>query len=103
MSCTETDIREATFQVPGMCNQACAEIVRNALAKTPGVVPGSIKTDIVNRTVSVDYESLETAKKNLEHAVADAGFATGEVPANPEAAACLPEECRGVAENDSLR
>ena len=97
VSCRRSDIRTVTIKVPGMNNAACAAIVVKALEATPGIQPGNaIKVDIAARTVTASYESLITALKNLEFAIADAGFAANEVPANAAAASKLPPECKGT-------
>lgn len=94
VSCRQTDVRTFTINVPDMKNRACATVIVKALSSTVGVKGGSdIKVDLVARTVTVDYESLVTAKKNIEFAVADAGFNANSVPANPEAVTKLPPEC----------
>jgi len=93
-SCRKQDLRTQTIRVPEMKNAACASIVAEALQRQQGIPPEWIKVDIENRTVTVTYDSLQRALKNLEFAIADAGFQANETPANPEAAAKLPPECR---------
>ena len=59
-----------------------------------GVKPQKLRFDLDARLVEVTYDSLFVARKNIEFTIADAGFNANEVPANSEAAASLPPECR---------
>lgn len=94
VSCRRSDIKEAIISVPEMRNRACADIIVRALSSQIGVKGGpDIKIDLVTRTVTVEYESLVTALKNVEYAIAKAGFSANEIPADPEAAKKLPEAC----------
>ncbi|OVE75365.1 hypothetical protein BVX97_04630 [bacterium E08(2017)] len=77
-----------------MKNIACAEVVRNSLKGLIGIKPQDVVIDLNTRTVTVQYESLVTAKKNVEYAIARSGFDANAIPADKEAAAKLPKECR---------
>jgi len=101
------DVRTFTVNVPDMQNAACARIIRGALAKVEGVNPNKIEENIDARTVTVTYDSLQCAHKNIQFAVAEAGFrvinvdtnplgvtTTNEIPANANARAALPADCR---------
>jgi hypothetical protein len=55
---------------------------------------GTIRIDLTSRTVTVKYDSIKMSLKNLEFAVADAGFEANNTPASETAAAQLPPECR---------
>jgi copper chaperone CopZ len=92
--CRKQDIRTVTVSVPDMRNRACANIIGNALSQQMGVKPKEMKFDVDLRTVEVSYDSLFVAKKNIEFAIADVGFAANEIPANTNAAARLPAQCR---------
>lgn len=93
-SCRKEDIRTVIIYVPEMRNKACIEVVSNALSKLYGVQKDKIQFDLSNRTVIVIYDSLKLALKNMEFAIAEAGFRANEVPANPEAVRTLPPECK---------
>ena len=80
--------------MPEMKNEACAAVVGAALRKQAGVQPKGVAIDLDKRTVTVRYDSMMTAQKNLEFAVAEAGFQANEVPAKAEAVKALPPECR---------
>lgn len=93
-SCRQSDIRTVEIKVPGLKNQACAQIIANAVGKQVGVQSKGISMDFERKIVYVQYESLVTAWKNLEFAIAEAGFQANEVPANPDAYKALPPECK---------
>lgn len=112
-SCRKTDYRTHKIRVPGLKNEKCEEIVRDALvrySKQPSMdcsvnkdgstnKDGSIniaelRFDLKGRWVIVEYDSMKVALKNLEHAIAAAGFAANDIPADSNAVANLPPECR---------
>jgi copper chaperone CopZ len=94
VSCRRVDLRTARIYVPNMKNRVCAERVANAVARVPGVRPDSIKVDATSRDVTVLYDSINLSLKNIEYAIADAGFGANDIPANPAAAQKLPPECK---------
>jgi copper chaperone CopZ len=60
-----------------------ADVVVKALSKTEGVITDSIKVE--DGKVTVTYDSMRTAIKNLEFVIAEAGFNAGAIPADPKA------------------
>ena len=94
VSCRKQDIRTFTIHVPDMKNQACASIIANALMREQGLRGDDIQVDSAARTVTVKYDSLQRAQKNLVFAVVKAGFAANGVPANADAQKALPAECK---------
>ena len=94
-SCRQRDLRTVQLHVPEMKNDACVEVVSRAVGGVQGIEKDTVTVDPATRTVQVTYDSLKLSLKNLEFAVADAGFAANDAPANPKAAAALPPECRG--------
>jgi copper chaperone CopZ len=101
-SCRQADWRVITIRVEDMKNQACADRAIGAIQKLPGIDVKAMQYDIAGRKLTVRYDSMQVAIKNLEFAVAEAGFtAIAEtpfpnkgVPVKPEAAARLPPECK---------
>ncbi|NQT94009.1 MAG: heavy-metal-associated domain-containing protein [Lentisphaerae bacterium] len=93
-SCRKHDIRTIKIYVPAMKSDECAELVRNKLAKVPGVMPPSIRTDVQGRSVIVAYDSLFLSMRNVEFAVAELGFAANDIPADKNGAQSLPAGCR---------
>lgn len=94
-SCRKTDVRTVVIRVPGMINRQCADIIENALSQARyGVRMKSIEQDLASRTIMLKYDSMKLSLKNIEFTIAKAGFQANEVPADPKAAAALPEQCR---------
>ncbi|MBL7114495.1 MAG: heavy-metal-associated domain-containing protein [Kiritimatiellae bacterium] len=94
-SCRKDDVRTVVIRVPGMHNEACVQVIRRALAPAQyGVKMDSIKVDLENRRITLAYDSMKLSLKNIEFMIVKAGFAANEVPADPKAAAALPEACR---------
>ncbi len=100
-SCRRQDFQTRTFYLPGLKNQECANRVSSAVIQHTqlpsmgdSVKLGTMKFDFEKRVMTVEYDSMKTEIKNIEHAIAEAGFAVNEIPADPEAAAKLPPQCR---------
>gem|GEM_PF-550088 len=100
VGCRTRDMRTMIIHVPGMRNDACREIVVSAIMKFQGVDPISVRVDMKRRLVTVTYDSLVLSLKNIEFAVAEAGFQANDVPAKQEAANALPPECRPLPEEN---
>jgi len=93
-SCRKQDLRTFTIHIPDMKNQACSSIIVNALMREQTIRGDDIKVDLAAQTVTVKYDSLQRAQKNLVFAVAKAGFSANGVPTDPEAQKALPPECK---------
>lgn len=91
-ACRQVDIREKTIAVPQMTNATCEKIVVAALASTDGVFADKIRAS--GGHVTVTYDSMKLALKNLEYAIASAGFDAGTTPADAKAREALPADCR---------
>ena len=94
VSCRTKDVRTVTIRVPEMKNQSCVQIVTEAIARQQGVLRETINPDPVNKVVILRYDSMQVAIKNIEHAVAEAGFRANEIPADEQARQALPADCR---------
>jgi len=101
VSCRKTDVRTCKIWVPGLKNDKCAELIISALMQYThqanmdnSVPPDKIKVDLEEHTMELQYESLKLSLKNIEHTIAGAGFAANDIPANSNAMARLPPECR---------
>jgi periplasmic mercuric ion binding protein len=92
VSCRRDDIRTRTISIPQMKNERCVQLVTNALNQCEGLFPD--KTVVGAGSVTVTYDSMRTAMKNLEHAIAKAGFDANDIPADPQARAALPGACK---------
>lgn len=98
-ACRRHDYRIITIDVPGMKNRQCVEIVTqaivNELMRCMAFEPDKkIQVDMTRRTVTVTYDSLKLSVKNIEFAIAKAGFAANDVPADHAAYEKLPPECK---------
>ncbi len=87
-ACRTQDVRTKVIQIPDVRNETARVIVSNALAQLEGVIPTSIRFDA--GTVTVTYDSMKLALKNMEFAIADAGFAANDTPANAAKREALP-------------
>ena len=93
--CRVKDVRTAEITAPAVRNDACASIVETALKKLPGSEFLAIESvDYATGKIVVKYDSMKIGTKNLEFAIASAGFAAGPYPANKDAESKLPPECR---------
>lgn len=92
VSCRQQDLRTTTIRCPRVGSATSVRLVTDALANVDGVLPGSIRCD--TGAVTVSYDSMKIAVKNLEFLIAEAGFDAGEFPANAKAQAVLPADCR---------
>lgn len=72
--CRETDVREMTINVPGMTDDADVQRIRKALAPLNGVNKGDAVFDLKGKKIALKYDSMVIAKKNIEIAVAEAGY-----------------------------
>jgi hypothetical protein len=84
--CRRTDVRDFEIKVPEL-TRANAAMYVNALMAYDGIKDvakldkNSIVIDETTRTIKVKYDSMKVAKKNLEMAIALAGFeANGVTP-----------------------
>ena len=81
--CRRVDIREFTVDVPE-ATAADEPALRAALASYEGIKrddPNAIKFDAAKRQLTIRYDSMQLAKKNIELSIAEAGFtANGVAP-----------------------
>ena len=93
-ACRKQEYRRAWIDVPDLRGEECACRVENVVRRQPGIDPEGLDVDWEQRRVVVVYDSMVIALKNIEHALAQAGFMANDVPADAAAAAALPEACR---------
>ena len=94
VSCRETRPMKVSVYVPQLLGEPCLAVIRDALRGADGVYADQISFDMPSHTVVVGYDSMKTAIKNIEHAIADLGFDANTIPANAEARERLPADCR---------
>ena len=95
VSCRRNDRRTMLIDVPGMKDTSSEAQVRGILMKIDGIakdVDGRlrIESNLEDRTVLVTFDSMRLSLKNIEHALADAGYEANDVPPNPQSVG-LPE------------
>ena len=86
--CRRTDVRDFTVAIPGLTVED-QPAISAALAPYAGIERSSIKFDVASKTLSLRYDSMQLAKKNIELAIAKAGFAANGV--TPESAGAKPK------------
>ncbi len=72
--CRVSDVRDMTVKVPGMTSEADAQRIRSALSPLGGINREHTTFDIAGRTIRVRYDSMVIAHKNIEIAIAEAGY-----------------------------
>ena len=81
--CFRQEVQTAEYSVPKMATPAAGAYIQGKLKRVPGLVESSYNLDA--RTVTVSYQSSTVRKMNFEEAIALAGFAVNDRPANPKA------------------
>ena len=92
--CRKQDIRMARIHVPQMGSQLCVDRAVSVVRRIPGVRGDQVVADRERRDIDVPYDSLKLSLKNIEYALAKAGFQANNIPADEKARAALPESCR---------
>ena len=80
--CRQKDVRDFTIDVPALSQESEGTVtnaIRSALAGCCGVEMSSVVFDSANHCVKLRYDSMQTAKKNIEFALAEAGFQANDV------------------------
>jgi|GEM_PF-815189 len=72
--CRVSDVRELSVNVPGMAAESDVDRIKKALAPLNGVSKDTVVCDLKSHTVKVSYDSMVVATKNIEIAIAEAGF-----------------------------
>ncbi|MCG2660305.1 MAG: heavy-metal-associated domain-containing protein [Kiritimatiellae bacterium] len=90
--CRKQDMRTVVVTVPGLKNQACAQIIQDAFMRQPGIK--TIRPDWQQHTLTVTYDSMVIARKNIEFTIAGAGFDANDIRAPTNAVAALPAACK---------
>ena len=91
-SCYRNDTRIGEFHVPVITSPECLTILEGRLRGVEGVE--SVTADFTTQRVLVKFNGLKAALKNIEFAIANAGFDVNETPAVQSVKAALPEGCR---------
>lgn len=81
-SCRKADVRKVVVRVPELKTAKDIDTVTQALKKTKGIL--AINVDTNDTVLVVTYDSLRLAKMNVEHVIAEAGYAANETPPYPQ-------------------
>lgn len=73
-SCREADVRSMTVNVPGLASDSDVQRIRKALAPLNGVNKEQAVFDVQGKKIVLTYDSMVIAKKNIEIAIAEAGY-----------------------------
>ena len=97
--CTKNELyqeamRTVVVRLPQVVNDACEKRVLEAIQPLKGIDRQSMVFDRAARTLTLRYDSMILANKNIEHVIIAAGFDANELKADPAARAALPPECR---------
>ena len=83
------------LNIPAMKTEACGQSVQGAVGHLGEGAIKDIRVDVTVRKAWVTYDNVRLGRRNIEVAVRHAGFAVNDLPADEEARAKLPPECRG--------
>ncbi len=75
-----------TIALSGVSGGSDVQSVSNAISRLDGVFDDSI-TFHDTGSVTVRYDSMKLARKNIEYAVVEAGFGANDIPAKPRTSA----------------
>ena len=89
--CRRTDVREFAVTIPEMAESDRAAI-EDALRMYGGVDKGSYSFDYGKKVLTLRYDSMQVAKKNIEMAIAAAGLSANGV--TPESVGAKPRQAK---------
>ncbi len=93
-ACFRQDILTVTLDVPQMRSDECQQLVLRAIESLDPEAILNARFDVAAGEVTIRYNSMSLGRKNIEHAIANAGFAVNTLPANEDARQALPAGCR---------
>ncbi len=92
--CFRNTVSTIELDIPAMKTEACAETVRDAIARLGEGAIRDIRIDLAARKAWVDYDNVRLGRRNIEVVVRHAGFAVNDLSADDAARAKLPPECQ---------
>ena len=93
--CFRNTVSTIELDVPAMRTAACRDAVSAAVSRLGEGAILDVTADVAMRKAWVTYDNVRLGRRNSEVAVRHAGFAVNDLPADEEARAKLPPECRG--------
>jgi hypothetical protein len=94
-ACRRYDHQTVAIAVPGLRGETCLDPIRTELRlllQDGSIV--SLAPDYTGEILTITFDSMRIARKNLEHAIADAGFPANDIPADPKARDELTSDCK---------
>ena len=91
--CRQKDVRDFTVDVPALVQGSEAKVtetIHSALAGCCGIDMSTLAFDSTNHCVKMRYDSMQIAKKNIEMAIAKAGYVANGV--TPESIGAKPKD-----------
>ena len=91
--CRQKDVRDFAVDVPALSQEneaAVSGAIRGALAGCCGIDMSTLEFDSANHCVKMRYDSMQTAKKNIEMAIAKVGYVANGV--TPESIGAKPKD-----------
>ena len=80
-SCRIKDERQMTVNLPTMESSRDQTAILNALSPLPGIDKGSLRFDRTKKLLMIRYDSMIVAEKNIEIAIAEAGYTANAIEA----------------------
>lgn len=94
--CFRNSVSKIELKIPAMKTEACSQEVQAAIGRLGGEgAISDIAPNLESQTVWVTFDNVRLGRRNIEVVVRNAGFAVNDLPADEEARAKLPAECRG--------
>jgi len=92
--CFRNDLRTEEFHVPKLSGPECLNYLTSRLRGVDGVT--DVQGDFSTKKLTVSFNGLKLAIKNIEIYIADAGFDVNERPGDEKARAAsgFPASCR---------
>lgn len=91
--CRVSDVREITIDVhdADVSNPTCVSYMEKAIKTLPNSNHVKVKALPEKSAICVTYDAMAVGRKNLEDALAQAGFDAGDYKANEKARSMLPQ------------
>ena len=84
--CRREDLREMKISLPGVVTAADRAAVLRAVDGLTGIDKKTMVFDEAKKELRMFYDSMQIRRKNVEIAIAEAGYDANEVPAVPRSA-----------------
>ncbi len=88
----ETQLTEATINIPTVVCEMCEETIKKAAFGLEGVK--SVEVNLEKKNALVKFASRQTNIETIEMAITDAGYDANSRKRNPDAYASLPDCCK---------